>query len=54
MRHVNNLGPTKFRTGAENGKEQVSYFNYNKKTELLNNLWPLENKHLQVKLFFLL
>ena len=49
MRQVNNLGPSKFRTGAENDKEQICYFNYNKKIELLIGFWPLENKHLQVK-----
>ena len=31
MRHVNDLGPTQFRTGAENDKEQVCYYNCNKK-----------------------
>ena len=31
IRHVNNLGPSKFRLGAENNKEWICYFNYNKK-----------------------
>ena len=30
LMHVNNLGPSKFRTGAENDKEQICYFNYNR------------------------
>ena len=36
MRHVNDLGPSKFRTGAENNKEQVCYYNYNKKDRVFN------------------
>ena len=36
MRHVNNLGPSKFRTGAENKKKQICYFNYNKKDRTFN------------------
>ena len=28
-RDVNKLRPSKFRTGAENDKERVFYFNYN-------------------------
>ena len=32
IRHIKNLGPSKFRTGAENDKEQVCCFNYNKKS----------------------
>ena len=36
MRHVNNLGPSKFRTDAENSKEQVCYYNYNKKDRAFN------------------
>ena len=35
IRHINNLGLSKFRTGDENGKEQVSYFNSNKKVRFL-------------------
>ena len=36
MRHVNNSGPSKFRTNAENDKEQICYFNYNKKDKIFN------------------
>ena len=35
-RDVNNLGPSKFRTGAENGHQQICYFNRNKKDEIFN------------------
>ena len=35
-RDVNNLGPAKFRTGAENGKEKICYYNHNQKDKLLN------------------
>ena len=35
MRHVSNLGSSKFITGAKNDKEQICYSNYNKKIELL-------------------
>ena len=49
MRHVNELGPAKFRTGTENDKEQICYYNYNKKDlGLLIALWLLENKHRQM------
>ena len=36
IRHINNLGPSKFRTGARNDKEQVCYFNCNKKGRAFN------------------
>ena len=35
-RDVNNLGLTKFRTGAENGKEQICYNNRSRKDKLFN------------------
>ena len=35
-RDVNSLGSVKFRTGAENGKEQTCYYNPNKKDKLFN------------------
>ena len=38
IRHVNNLGPSKFRTGVKNDKEQTCYFNYNKKDRAFNRL----------------
>ena len=37
MRHVNGLWPAKFRTGAKNEKEQVCYYNYNKKDRAFNH-----------------
>ena len=36
MRHLNNVGSSKFRTGAENDKEQICYYNYNKKDRAFN------------------
>ena len=36
MRHVNNLGPSKFRTGTENDKEHICYSNCNKKDRTFN------------------
>ena len=46
--NVNNLGPAKFRTGAESKKEWICYYNYNKRTELLIVSWLLKNKHHQM------
>ena len=37
MRHVKDLGPSKFRTGAKNNKEQVCYYNFNKKDRAFHN-----------------
>ena len=36
MRHLIDLGPAKFSTGARNGKEQLCYYNYNKKDRAIN------------------
>ena len=36
IRHINNLGPSKFRTSASYDKEQVCYFNYNNKDRAFN------------------
>ena len=36
IRYVNNLGPSKFKTGAKNDEEQVCYFNYKKKDRAFN------------------
>ena len=35
---VNNLAPSKFRTGAENDHQQIRYFNHNKKDKIFNRL----------------
>ena len=43
-RDVNKLGPSKFRTGAENDKEQVSYFNYNKKDRVFNRFLAVRKR----------
>ena len=36
MRHVNNSGLSKFRTGAKNDKQKICYFSYNKKDRAFN------------------
>ena len=36
IKHINNVGASKFRTGVKNDKEQVCYFNYNKKDRAFN------------------
>ena len=35
-RDVNSLGPTKFRTQADNNKEQICYYNRNKRDKSFN------------------
>lgn len=37
-RHVNNLGPRKFRTGEKNDKKQVCHYNDNKKDRAFNRV----------------
>ena len=44
MRHVNDLGAAKFRTGAKNNKEQVCYYNYNKKDRAFNRFLTVRNQ----------
>ena len=44
MRHIIDLGPAKFRTGAENEKEQVCYYNYNKKDRAFNCFLAVRKK----------
>ena len=44
IRHVNNLGPTEFRTGAKNDKEQVCYFNCNEKHRAVNRFFAVREK----------
>ena len=38
MRHVNSLGPSKFRIGAENGKEKIYHYKYNRKRRAFNRI----------------
>ena len=45
-RDVNKLGPSKFRTGAEDDKEQVCYFNYNKKDRVFSRFLAVGKEHL--------
>ena len=40
-RGVNNLGPSKFKTGVENGMEQVCYYNRNEKDKVYNNFFAI-------------
>ena len=44
MRHVNNLGPSKFRTGAENSKEEICYYNCNKTGGAFNSFLAVRNQ----------
>ena len=43
-RDVNKLRPSKFRTSAENDKEQVCYFNYNKKDRVFNRFLAVRKR----------
>ena len=52
MRHVNDLGPSKFRTGAENDKEQICYYNYNKKDRAFNLFLAVRKQTLTDAAFF--
>ena len=44
MGYVNSSGPSKFRTGAENDKEQICYYNYNKKDRLFNSFLAIRKQ----------
>ena len=48
MRHVNNVGPAKFRTGPEIDKEQVCYYNHNKKYRAFNRFLAIRKQHQQL------
>ena len=54
MRHVNNLGPSKFRTGAANDIEQICYFNYNKKDRTFNQFLDVRKQTSAGEIIFLL
>ena len=41
---VNDLGPAKFRTGADNNNELVFYYNRNKKGKAFNCFLPLKKQ----------
>ena len=43
------IRPSKFRTAAKNYKEQIYYFNYNKKDRTFHWFLAVRNKHQQVK-----
>ena len=44
IRDVNKLGLSKFRTGAENDREQTCYFNHNKKDRVFNRFLAIRKK----------
>ena len=44
-RNINYLRPPKLRTDAKNGKEQVCYFNLNKKDKIYNKFLAVKKKH---------
>ena len=52
LRHVNNLGPSKLRTGAKNHKEQTCYFNYNKKDRAFNRFLAVRKETSTNKIIF--
>ena len=52
IRHVNNLGLIKLRTGAKNHKEQTCYFNYNKKDRAFNRFLAVRKETSANKIIF--
>ena len=44
MRHVNSLGPLKFRAGAKNDKEQICYYKYNEKDRMFNRFLTIRKQ----------
>ena len=51
---INNLEPSKFRTGAENGKEQVCYYNHDKKDEVYNKFLAIRKETSANEIIFLI
>ena len=49
MRLVNNLGPSKFRTGVENDKEQICCFDYDKRDRTFNRFLAVRKQTSEVK-----
>ena len=52
MRHVNSLRLSKFRTGAENDKEKICYYNYNKKDRMFNRFLAFRKQILTGEIIF--
>ena len=52
IKHVNNLGPSKCRTGAENDKEQICYSNYNKEDRAFNRFLAVRKQTSTGKIIF--
>ena len=44
MRHANSLWPLKSGTGAENNKEKICYYNYNKKDRMFNRFLSIRKQ----------
>ena len=53
IRHVNNLGSSKLRTGVKNDKEQTCYFNYNKKDKAFNRILAVRKETSANNFFFI-
>ena len=51
-RDVSNLGPPKFRIGTKNGKEQVCYYNRNKKDKVYNKFLAIRKETSANKIIF--
>ena len=49
---VSNLGPSKFRTGAKNGHQQICYFYRNKKDEIFNRFLAVRKETSADKITF--
>ena len=52
MRHVNSLGPPKFRAGAKNDKQQICNYNYNKKDMMFNRFLAIRKQTLTGEIIF--
>ena len=52
IKQINNLGPSKFRNGAENDKEQICYFNYNKNDRTVNRYLAVRKQISRSEIFF--
>ena len=46
-RHINDLGPGKFRTQVDNDTCQIFYYNRDKSDTSFNSFWQRESKHLK-------
>ena len=51
-RNINYLGPPKLRTDAKNGKEQVCYFNLNKKDKIYEKFLAVRKETSAIDIIF--